>query len=616
VLFIIGENNGFKILKPTKQVINSSKIFGFDIETYDNNKKFYCASIYGGTPRTNQTFFSKDELIEHFKLKRFGNSIVVASNLSFDFFGTLFKKEDIFNFKLLFQGSNLIWARTYLKGGKFFKKYSKNREKVVFLDTLNYAKMSVEQLGKLSGCRKLETPSFIGRKPQNKAEKEEMVKYNMQDAKVSKKGLEFLYDAFYKMGSSQRTTIASTSMSIFKNKYLNDEYFRQPVWILDKILEGYYGGRTEAFSRGRIKDYYYYDINSLYPSVMRDYNYPNPNTCRWNRKNTTDYIHQFDGMSKVTLSVYPDSNSFVPYMPFRGESKLIFPVGKFTGWYTHFEIRKAIDYGYNILKVHETFYYKENCSPFKGFVDDLYSLRKKLKAENNKMEYVVKIVMNSLYGKFAQGFRNKDNLIPFDHTLEELNKLDHFEVMGDFIRVKKEFQSPANFCIPIWASHVTAYARDRLYNYLKISDPVYCDTDSIITKKKFPESNELGMLKLEHYIEDGIIVKPKMYAIKNQLAKVKGVAKKFTFDGFITMLRNPEIHMHKFCKPREAIRRGFTPNEIIEITKSLSLEDDKRFWGKEFDFESLYHSSPLIIDEGVIRNTPKVSLGFSPLISR
>ena len=157
----------FHILKATKQKITDKKIFGFDIETYDNNKKFYCSSIYGDDPAHCKTFFSKDDAIKYFKKERiFRNSIVSATNLQFDFFGLFHDKPDETKFRMLWRGSQMLYAESYFKGGEFIshaeREKNSQRHKFTFIDTGNYTPLSVKQLGNIIGLPKLKTPSFIG----------------------------------------------------------------------------------------------------------------------------------------------------------------------------------------------------------------------------------------------------------------------------------------------------------------------------------------------------------------------------------------------------------------------------------------------------------------------
>jgi len=598
------------VLKATKQRGFRGRIYGFDIETHDDNRGFVMASLYYDE-NNKWTFYDKQELINFFKTKRFWNSIIVASNLAFDFFGTFFNREECKNFDLLFRGSELLYARTYIRNKSFHKKsYTGSRrgedkgsrgKRLVFLDTFNYCKMSVERLGRIIGVAKLSKPDFLGLMPSCPDEWQELADYNMRDSEISKKYLKFLYEAFEELGATPKLTIASTAMSLFKNKYLNDDvYFRHEADELLEIFNAYYGGRTEVFERGNIKDHNYYDFNSLYPAVMESEEFPNPNSKRITFKNTVHYINKYHGCSDVTIHC---PSMPYPLLPLRHEGKLLFPTGTFKGWYSHVELREAVSNGYTIKEVHKTYYYKENCRPFRQYVNDLYERRMKYKSEGNPMEQVAKLLLNSLYGKFGQKFVDRDNWQPFNLTLEELHKLSNFEIVGDYIRVKKPFTTPSAFCIPIWALHVTAYGRIKMHRAMKECKPVYVDTDSLLTECELPESRSLGMLKKEMRIDCGIIVKPKMYALVdsegNDHVRIKGIAKRLNFLEFNGFLANPKITYDKFMKFKESVRRGFVPNELCEITKQLTLEDEKRVWEKPFNFGERQTSTAIRIIDGM-----------------
>jgi hypothetical protein len=555
-------------------------------------------SVYG--ERTKERFYSKEELINFFKTKRFENSYIGATNLSFDFFGLLMNTKEIMEFTFVMRGSDLIFAKTYIKNKEFNKRYSNGSRALYFLDTLNYVKASVDDLGKILGIPKLKesVATIIGKRPTTPEQWERLRVYNMRDAEISQKVIKFFFESFNKLGANPKKTIASTSMSLFKNRFLKKTYYTHSKESLLHQFEAYYGGNTHAYSRGLIENYKYYDFNSLYPSVMCNI-YPDPNTKCETRKNTLRYIEDYEGISKVDLSV---EYLKYPLLPYRADMKLIFPYGSFTGSYSHVELRKAIELGYTIKKVHHTTYFKENIYPFIDFVKELYELRKNYKRNDNPMELVVKLLMNSLYGKFGQKFINRDNWLPFNHTKEELDKLDYFERIGQFIRIKKESETPAAFCFPIWALYTTAYARLKLHDYILKSEPVYVDTDSLITKKELPTGDGLGELKLETNITKGLIVKPKFYSIAGDFKdanRIKGIGIKLTPKMFYEFITNPKITYKKFMKFKESIRRNLMVNEIVDITKEMSLEDDKRLWEEKFDASSLQESKALEIIEGV-----------------
>lgn len=584
-----------KILKPLKQRTFSKNIYGFDIETYGRKNEFYCASVWN--PKYQRVFFDKEELIHEFTKHRYRNVFVVATNLLFDFMGTYFGRPEEKKFKYLYRGSQLIFAKSYIKNNTYNLTYNKEGC-VTFIDTYNYAKMSVAALGKILGTNKLKSPACLGRLPDNEKEKRELVIYNLRDSEVSQKFMSFLFDSFSQLGATPQKTIASTTMNLFRTKYLNTYFFRHSIDDLKTQFKAYYGGRTEAFKRGVIEDYYYYDFNSLYPSVMLN-DFPDPNTLRRNKENTKSYINSFEGISKVEIHC-PD-NIPIPLLPYRTEFKLLFPKGTFTGWYSHVELRKALEIGYVLKRVYRTLYCKETCSPFREFVTDLYKKRMAYKKDNNNMQFVIKLVLNSLYGKFGQRFWDRDNYISADTPLSELHKYDYIERIGNFFRVKNAEIDPPVFTVPMWALYTTAMARLKLYDVLQRSDPVYCDTDSIITRDKYVTNNELGRLKLEMNIAEGIIVKPKMYALKDDqgrcYVKIKGIGKQVTYPEFKKFIKNPVILYDKFVKFKEAMKRNLTPNEIIPVTKHLNLEDDKRIWPATFNPKELQLSIPKPISD-------------------
>ena len=172
------------------------------------------------------------------------------------------------------------------------------------------------------------------------------------------------------------------------------------------LFKAYYGGRTETLKRGEVSDLNYYDINSLYPSVMHGCLYPDPNTMRITHKNSRKYIDMYDGVSSVEIHC-PDSIK-VPLLPYRYDNKLYFPRGTFKGWYSHVELRKAMDLGYILKHVEKTYYYKESCCPFVDYVSDIYAKRMKYKSEGSVMQLIAKLFLNSLYGKFGQKFEDRD----------------------------------------------------------------------------------------------------------------------------------------------------------------------------------------------------------------
>jgi hypothetical protein len=406
-------------------------------------------------------------------------------------------------------------------------------------------------------------------------------------------------------------------MNLFKAVYLGEtRYYRMPEEILKKCFASYYGGRTEVFARGTDYEVTTDDYNSLYPSIGATCELPDPNTYRVNRINSLHYIQNYSGCA--TVKVFCPEMMY-PLLPFRRkDGKVIFPTGTFEGTYTNIELVEALRLGYKILEVKENVWFKETCTPLKNYMIDLYAKRNQHKAEGSPLEIVDKLLMNGLTGKFGQKYDNKDNWVTAEISLEELQSYDKFERHGNFFRVVKSVE-PAAFCIPIWIAYITAIGRIKITADAARYQARYIDTDCVHVKNKnIPTGEGLGEFKKEHFYNIIHYVRPKMYGgqfynkdgVLCDDVKIKGVGVKLSFKEFSEALRNPEWNESrgcsvikkkymKFTKFKEAKRRGFIPNELREVEKELSLEDDKRDWSDSFSVDGLQWSTPVHLTDGL-----------------
>jgi hypothetical protein len=619
-----GHNKMVSYLKPTNEKISITKLYGFDIETSGDKNIFVMGSIY----RDNEkyVFWNKKEMQDFILNNRnLRNSVLFATNLSFDFlvlFGDNYKM--LSQFEFIIRGSDIINV-TY--------KNKKSKYSVHFSDTMNFIKFGVETLGKILNIPKMKKPNFLGKKPKNETQRKQLELYNINDSKISYEFAEFLQKGFNKVGGNMKYTIASTSKSIFTNKYLK-RWIKQPLKKdIKEIFKAYYGGRTECLQRGFIKDAFYYDINSLYPSVMEKYQYPDPNYLKYekDKKLISELIKHYEGVALCKF-ICPKSLN-IPLLPFRTEDKLLFPSGTFTNWQTFAEIRKAISLGYKVYP-EECYYSTKTFNPFKEFVKDLYKTRMDLKNIGNPLELVYKIILNSFYGKLCQRieqsklyfvFSQEDkNIINkmFKENIERqekgLSERYHIDT-PDYITYKengKIFHEPRIYYItdldrevfptfinPILGLYVTSYARLELYKLFervqKLKGEIYyCDTDSLITDTELSTSSDLGDIKKEYDIKEGLLIKPKFYYLKSyddkEIFKIKGIRGVKSYEQFYDIIKNGHYEYIKFTKFKESIRRGFAFNQKIPVYKELDLEDNKRIWkNKKINIDCLEKSIPI-----------------------
>ncbi len=542
--------------------------------------------------------------------RRFRNKTIVATNLGFDLTSLFFDTPFWNDIQITSRGSDILLA-TY--------KLTNNNGKIKIIDTFNFVPYSVEKLGAILNSNKLTKPSFWIKKsngdydaikPLNSNDEHELMIYNKQDCKISCDFMYFLQKGINEAGGNLKITIASTSLDVWRRSHLKQNITKENFFIpeiKDFIFKGYYGGRTEVFKRGYFENLNYYDVNSLYPSVMLN-KYPLPQSIQRVNTPMIKYIQDYEGVCEC--EVITPHNIKIPLLPKRIDGKLKFPRGNFIGVWNNVELRKALELGYKIRPIKQVIY-TETFNPFESYVKTFYAKRMKYKAENNPMQLVTKLLLNSLYGKFAQKEKQKMTINNLEYLSDDIKKKylicpDDLTIKNNYlIKILKE-DFDGLFSLPILSSYTTSYARLLMYDYLVTTNPVYMDTDSIVTKSYLPESKELGDMKLEYFVERGIFVKPKFYMMNDDV-KIKGVNKAKS-DDFFNIIDGKTVNKIKFSKLRESIRRGIKPNTKINVPKNMSLDDDKRVWKENFlsliENKKYEESEPVeIIDDDCVMNT-------------
>jgi hypothetical protein len=86
--------------------------------------------------------------------------------------------------------------------------------------------------------------------------------------------------SLYNVDILDKMTLSSLAMSIFRMRYYDSNAF--PIHIPNHnedtlIRKGYYGGHVDTYIPYG-ENIYYYDVNSLYPYVMKNYPMPSGQT--------------------------------------------------------------------------------------------------------------------------------------------------------------------------------------------------------------------------------------------------------------------------------------------------------------------------------------------------
>lgn len=442
---------------------------------------------------------------------------------------------------------------TYLKGRLISARY----RHVTFLDSFNHYRMPLKKIGEAFGVRKL---GFDIRSKE----------YVTTDSLICLKAMTFTRDYLMKLNAEVGATAGSSAMSVWM-AMTGGDFLTGPLdtpWLRG----GYAGGRTEIFRSHTEGDIRGYDVNSAFPYCMLS-EFPM-------LLNDDPRMEKTKGMAEVTVSVPVDS--YVGPLFWRdAQRRLVYPVGRFRGTWTYDEIRFAESLGAKVLKVHRGLGGSYCERPFDEFITTIYAKRK---ASTNPAEReVLKVVMNSLYGKLAS--KNEVTRVVSKHQLLKTNSkrikdvkwIDHNRGLLDY------HTPPQRYVNVLWGAMVTANARILLTRYLVQVPPenlIYCDTDSIYCRDfDLPLSDELGGLKLEKKARKMVVLQPKAYQI-DDFYRAKGVPRpKYDENGRIVIdyaKAYLEEGLAEFEAPvrfRESLRlKDGAPNQWIRRSKARRTE--------------------------------------------
>ena len=258
-----------------------------------------------------------------------------------------------------------------------------------------------------------------------------------------------------------------------------------PLEIQNLAWHTYRAGRFEILKKGYIGKSFLYDINSAYPYTLSQI--PNITTGKWKKGLTKIHPDALMGFFKIKAKI-PDEK-FVPPFWYVKNKRLMFPVGTFTTFATLEELKVADPSHYEIIESWQ--YFDRNPSyPYKDFIESIYDKRQQLKQDGNSMQLVLKLILNSIYGKTAQKIGNR---------------------IGNLFN-------------PVICAQITGHARAILYNFIMINslenDLVSMATDSILSTKKINvNSDKLGEFKFEKSADD-------TYVIQNGINRMNGEWKK------------------------------------------------------------------------------------------
>ncbi len=424
----------------------------------------------------------------------------------------------------------------------------------------------------------------------------ELIPYNRMDCLILYTAIDQFQTKLMSMGGQLQMTLASCAMQLFKRSFLSQTI--QPWRYANECAQhAYFASRVEVLNR-QVYDAYFYDINSSFPYSMT---FPCPGNFMLSRRYFTDSFAD-DRIFIADCEIEVPDTYFTP-VPYRHpeSNRVFFPTGKWRSWFTSIDLELMMKEECKVTKVHEALYFE----PFTDLADYsncIYAERKKCEP-GSFMDMVYKLLLNALYGKFAES-SSKTSFV-YNPPAEELAKLRNPET-GDLFNnvqnlfslgylVEKDLPVP-HAHVPI-SAHVTARSRMNLFNFMSLPKTTsYCDTDGFDSDELLETSDLLGAIKLEKLITYAEFLAPKVYEMhgfkpnaertKIEIYKAKGMSLGKSLASqrklYGELKKGEAIPQRRMTRIRQGLRRAkdgnFTPKEESFDKKFNHTAMDKRFF--------------------------------------
>lgn len=390
----------------------------------------------------------------------------------------------------------------------------KFKEEVIisFFDSLKLLNFSVEEVVKAFNLsiKKLEIDYKAKREKGHKITDEEK-EYLKHDVMIMSLALEKMFEM-----KITRMTIASNAMNFFKDtisKKRFEEWFKPPLYDKD-LRQAYKGGFTylnEIYRGKEVKEGIVLDVNSLYPSVMYYSPMPYGEGIYFDGKYVPDklynlYIQNITCQFRIKKDMIPtiqikNNLSFVPteYLSSSNGESINLTL-------TNVDLKLFLEH-YDIYDVSYNWgwKYKSSTKIFKSYIDYWNELKVKATKEGNKpLRTIAKLMLNSLYGKFAASPEGRSKIPYLDNNIVKY-KLSELEE-------RTAYYLPISIFITSWARDKTIRSAQAVYHRF-----IYADTDSLhLEGTDIPENllisdTELGKWKIESTFKRGKYLRQKCY---------------------------------------------------------------------------------------------------------
>lgn len=459
--------------------------------SYDNNIRSFMNSVLK-LPRASRVYFHN---------LKFDGSFIIYELFKMGFKHTQNRKLKNGEFSSLITDRDVFYSITLKWNSKLY----------YFYDSLKIMPLSVKNLSKAFGIAlKKGDIDYELERPVGWKITDNELEYIKNDVVIVGQALKYFFDQ-----DLTKMTQASNAFYDFKSTMSEKAYNRRfPVLSFDKALrQSYKGGWTyvrEKFKNKIIKKGIVFDVNSLYPWVMRYKKLPYGEPIYFDGEYKEDklyvlYIQQFRCTFKLKKGKLPtiqlkNSPSHMP-TEYAKDSNGEMPVLTLTNidlelFFENYEVKNIEWFG--------GWKFKSTDKIFIDYIDKWIEVKNKASIEKNEgLRTIAKLMLNALYGRFALNPEIQSKFPVWD---------------GDIVQyVKGDPDTRDPVYLPM-ASFITAYARDKTIrtaqaNYERF---IYADTDSLhLTGHEMPDIEVdpvlLGAWKEEYKFVRGKFLRAKAY---------------------------------------------------------------------------------------------------------
>lgn len=340
----------------------------------------------------------------------------------------------------------------------------------------------------------------------------------------------------------------AVAAAIMRKHKVADYIAVPPEPVHKAALHAYFGGRFENSIIGHVAKAYSYDIRSAYPTIIQGL--PCLAHGTWS---PSVEVHRL-GVYRVEWQCEDLIPVWGPF-PYRtATNAIVYPMSG-EGWYWGDEIAAAQQLFPGRIKVQEGWKFTPKCThrPF-SFVPNYYKLRAELKELGDFGQIILKLGLNSLYGKTAQSIGGA--ILGYDKE-------------GKVIHDRPRYQSF------VWAGMITSGTRAMILEAIRISNGhvISIATDGIISTVPIPLEcgSELGQWE-EKIIDDLIIVQNGVYKYSchgDEHIRARGFAgREFDFNALALA----------FARDGENAEHRTSVNRFIGLGSSLAAAPKLKNW--------------------------------------